>query len=188
MESKMLITEDHIGYIFILGFLLSLFLLLKSIQYIVTKNTKMLLWTIAFLMVGIFGTIGHYILAASSTNNIIVKTIINYADSGKEVNSVVEADNLKILSTKDKIYLLNNIVYSGNYYFKFNGDSMNVKYANIPLQSIICDSFILKLSGNDERTSKIYINDEPLKDVLKSKANIENICSYKELNILVKLN
>lgn len=65
---------------------------------------------------------------------------------------------------------------------------MNVEYNNMPLQSIICDSFIYKLSGSEERNSKIYINKESLTDILKSKANIENICSNDELNILVKLN
>lgn len=184
----MLITDNYIGYMFIIVFLISLFLLVKGIQYLVTKKEKIVLWAMAFVVVGIAGTIGNYIFAASSTNNIIVKTIINYADSGKEVNSVVEADNLKILSTKDKIYLLNNIVYSGNYYFKFNGKSMNVEYNNIPLQSIICNSFIYKLSGSEERNSKIYINNESLIDILKSNSNIEKICSYDELNILVKLN
>lgn len=184
----MLITDAYTGYLFIIIFLVSLFLLIKGIQYLVTKKEKKILWAIAFLVVGVCGIVGNYIFAASSTNNIIVKTIINYADSGKEVYSVTEANKLKILSTKDEIYLLNNIVYSGNYYFKFNGNSMNVEYNNMPLQSIICDSFIYKLSGSEERNSKIYINKESLTDILKSKANIENICSNDELNILVKLN
>ena len=36
-----------------------------------------------------------------------------------------KANKLKILSTKDEIYLLNNIVYSGNYYFKFKVKDTN---------------------------------------------------------------
>lgn len=65
-----------------------------------------------------------------------------------------------------------------------------MKYKDMPLKFITCNTFIKKMAYNTtkENSANIYVNDIPVEKLVKIESNINYECSKEEMVITSKFN